>query len=324
MRTKLGEILTHFMQELRKNIRIEDPELKSRWETFKKELGSIYDILLANGNLRIHDPESGGIFRGHIQSRARNKEIWDKKFKGLLCSRENLNGEVGYSRAMFNRKFLDVKDSRVDSIGRMILVAYEAPLLRKITDKSNREIDSKYAKCDLIGLHNNSIAAIEVKVEPEHYTTYLPHALVESFAYGYYLNRHLQDNDISLINSEIQLCSDQFNFDINKYIGDSYNVEYFVAAPVDYFATYFFGGKKSKKWYELGIKEVLRIEEIILNSIPTKPKFGGYLTINQSKMDVVNSFDSKSNNCYPEFTESTFEVKKYSNIISIKNAIKTF
>jgi hypothetical protein len=224
---------------------------------------------------------------------------------------------------MFNRKFLDLKDSMGGSIGRMLLIAYEAPLLRKITDKLNREIDSKYAKCDLIGLHNNSIAAIEVKVEPELYTTYLPHALVESFAYGYYLNRHLQDNDISLINSEIQLCADQFNFDINKYIGDSYNIEYFVAAPVDYFATYFFGGEKSKKWYEFRIKEVLRIEEIILNSIPAKPKFGGYLTIDQSKMDVGNSLNSKFNNCYPEFTESNFEVKKYSNIISIKNAIET-
>jgi hypothetical protein len=322
MKTKLGEILTHFMQELRKNIRIEDHELKGRWETFKKELGSIYDILLANGNLRVHDPESGGIFRGHIQSRTQNKEIWDKKFKGLLCRKENLNGEVGYSRAMFNKKFLDVKNSMDDSTERMALIAYEAPLLRKITDKLNREIDSKFAKCDLIGLHNNSIAPIEVKVEPDLYSTYLPHALVESFAYGYYINRHLQDSNIGLINSEIHLCLDQFNFDINMHIGDSYNVEYFVAAPVDYFATYFLGGEKSQKWYELRINEVLRLEDILLNNKSTEPKFGGYLTIDQSKTDIVNGIDSQSNNCYPEFDKSTIAVKKYSDIVSIKNEIE--
>ncbi|MFC1882432.1 hypothetical protein ACFL2S_13175 [Thermodesulfobacteriota bacterium] len=66
MKPKLGEIITHFMQELRKNIRKEDPELKGRWDTFKKDLGSIYNLLMANSNLRIHDPESGGMFRGHM------------------------------------------------------------------------------------------------------------------------------------------------------------------------------------------------------------------------------------------------------------------
>ena len=309
------------MQELRKNINTEDPKLKDRWGILKKELSNIYDILSDSDNLRVHDPESGGILRGHIQSRTQNKEIWDKKFKGLLCSEENLNGEVGYSRAMFNAKFFDIKDSSKNSVERMLIVAYEAPLLRKKSDKSNREINSKFAKCDLIGLTNNNISAIEVKVEPEQYDTYLPHALVESFSYGYYLNRHLEDKDFRLINSEIELCSDQFNFDINQDIGDSYNVEYFVAAPIDYFTTYFIGGGKSKKWYELRVKEALRLEEILLNSAAAKPKFGGYLAINKCKTDVVNNSD-KVKYCYPEFTESTIEVKQYSNLMSLKNAIE--
>ena len=322
MKMKLCDILTHFMQELRKNIRKEDAELKGRWETFKKELSYIYDTLLTNGNLRIHDPETGGIFRGHIQSRKKNKEFWNKEFEGLLCRQENLNGEVGYSRAMFNRKFIDIEDTINDSTDTIIFLAYEAPLLRKISDKYNRKIDSKFAKCDLIGLHNNSIAAIEVKVEPELYTTYLPHALVESFAYGYYLNRHFRDNNTNLINSEIRLCLDQFNFDINMNRTDMYNVEYFVAAPVDYFSTYFHGGGKSQKWYDLRIKEVLRLEDVICNCKSAEPKFGGYLLIDQSKSDVVNGIDSKPNNCYPEFDSSTILVKKYLDIISIKNAVE--
>jgi hypothetical protein len=319
MNNKLGKIIERFMQGLRKNIRVEDPEIEKRWSFFKEELGVIYDALKAQNNLRIHDPITGGIFRGNVQSRIQHKEHWDPGFKGLLCHRKNLNGEVGYSRAIFNKKCFDVIDPMNRPAGRVAMVAYEAPLLRKKTDKLNREIDSKFAKCDLIGLFNNSLAAIEVKVEPEQYATYLPYALVESFAYGYYLNRHLRDGNSGAINSEMRFCLDQFNVGAITENLDELNVEYFVAAPVKYYATYLLGGEKSDKWYTLRIEEIRRIERLIFNHQPSDPQFGGYLAINRSQSDVAGGIDFKSGNCFPNFDQSPITVKQYSNFTAIKN-----
>lgn len=291
------------MQNLRKMREKEDPLLKENWIIFKENLDSIINELKANYNIRIHDSETGGVLRGHIPTRQQNKELWENqsKFVGLLCRKENLDSEVGYSRALFNNKNIEIEDKTNGYIQHIDLIAYESPLLRKKSDRINKDIDSKFAKCDLIGLYEDLLFAIEVKIEPEEYTTYLPHALVESFAYGYYLNNHVQFNNIPLFNSEIHLCLEQFHPNLIIQTQDSYQVKYIVAAPKNYFMTYFFGQNKSQEWYERRKNETMKIEKLLFNEKSTFPKFGGYLTIDKSHENVMNQFDSNSPNCFPRF-----------------------
>ena len=303
MKKTLSNNITKFMQNLRKMKERKDPLLKESWVTYKRNLDIIINELKENQNIRVHDSETGGVFRGPLSSRKQNKELWENpnKFVGLLCRVENLNGEVGYSRALFNQKNMDIENKKSGNIQRMNLLAYEAPLLRKQSDRLNIDIDSKFAKCDLIGLYDNYLYAVEVKIEPEEYSTYLPHAMVESFAYGYYLNKIIEEASIRLFNSEIRLCLKSFHPNLNILTQDSYQVEYIVAAPRGYFATYFYGKNKSQEWYRLRISEVMKIEKLFFNEGSSSPKFGGYLIMEKSHNDVIDKLNLKSKICLPNF-----------------------
>jgi len=291
------------MQDLRRQKDKEVALLQKKWKRTLKELDYIYEQLKIYNNLRIHDPETGGVLRGDVSSRKANKELWEEqiKFVSLLCSEENLNTEIGYSRALFNNKYIKIENKKNGDIQRMNLVAYEAPVVRKKSNKLNRDINSRFAQCDLIGQYNNYMIAIEVKIEPEKYGTYLPQALVESFAYGYFLNYHIQSDNTPLFKSEINLCLEQFHPNLNIQTHDSYQIEYIVAAPREYFMVYFTGNNKSQEWYKRRRIETRKIEELIFNKEPSFPKFGGYLVINKSHDDVIDQFNLKSKNCLPMF-----------------------
>jgi hypothetical protein len=311
------------MQNLRKMKGRGAPLLKESWVTYKRDLDSIINELKENQNIRVHDSETGGVLRGHSSSRKKNKELWDNqnKFVGLLCRVENLNGEVGYSRALFNQKNMAIEDKKSGNIQRMNLLAYEAPLLRKQSDGLNTDIDSKFAKCDLIGLYDNYLYAIEVKIKPEEYSTYLPHAMVESFAYGYYLNKIIEEESIRLFNSEIRLCLKSFHPNSNILAQDSYQVKYIVAAPRGYFARYFYGKNKSQEWYRLRISEVKKIEKLLFNEGSSSPKFSGYLIMENSHNDVIDKFNSKSKICLPNFNSPLSVASLYPDFSTLKSGL---
>ena len=203
----------------------------------------------------------------------------------------------------------------------MDLIAYEAPLLRKKSDRLNKDIDSKFAKCDLIGLFGNCLCAIEVKTEPEGYSTYLPHAMVESFAYGYFLNKIVQKENIRLFNSEIDLCLKNFHPNLNILTKGFYQVEYIVAAPKGYFTTYFYRKNKSEEWYRRRIRETKKIEELLFNEGSSSPKFGGYLIMENSHNDVIDKFNLKSKICLPNFDSPLSVASLYPDFSTLESGL---
>ena len=124
-----------------------------------------------------------------------------------------------------------------------------------------------------------------------------PHCM----GYGYFLNKIIEEESINLLNSEVRLCLESFHPNLNILTQDSYQVEYIVAAPRGYFATYFYGKNKSQEWYRLRISEVKKIEKLLFNEGSSSPKFGGYLIMEKSHNDVIDKFNLKSKICLPNF-----------------------
>ena len=298
---KLNTLIESFMQYLRKN-GINGPFLQNEWNKFQKGIEDIFFQLKRTDNLKLHHKKDGGILRGDIDTRKKEQEVWKHNvFSELSCLEENLKSEIGYTRALFNNQLIKIEIEGKKETKNLHLIAYEAPLLRKKCGKLNKNISNIFAKCDLIGLNNNSLFAIEVKTNPDNNSTFLPYALVASFAYGYYLNCHVQDDNLLQLNSEIQLCLEQFRRISKIKLYDSYKVKYIVAAPRSYYNSYFHGEKKNKKWYNLRLNETKKIESFLPKRNKSFPKFGGYLLIDKNSEDVVDQSNFDSQNCIPNF-----------------------
>lgn len=301
----LNGFIETFMKYLRNN-GPNDPFLQNEWDKFYENIEDILFQLKLKDNLRLHDKKTGGVLRGNISSRKDNQEVWTNHntFSELSCIEEKLKSEIGYSRALFNNQLIKIRIKGKEEIKNLNLIAYESPLIRKKKEWLNDNISNNFAICDLIGLLNNSLFAIEVKINPEGYSTCLSHALVESFAYGYYLNCHSQDKNLLQLNQEIRLCMEHFRKISNIKLYDSYKVKYIVAAPRSYYYSYFHGEKKNKKWYNLRVNETIKIESILPKGNRSFPKFGGYLLIDKNSEDVVNQSNLDPQNCIPNFNSS--------------------
>ena len=181
------------------------------------------------------------------------------------------------------------------------IVSYESPLVRKKTDRATFHVSRNFAKCDLVAIADDLIAAVEVKTEPDKYGTCLPHALIEALAYGYLLSFHIRKDDIGKLNDEIGLCVRHYRRQSGIREKVEYKVACYVAAPKRYFVEHFVASKKSKKWYDIRLSETRNIERVLTLPDFKHLSFRGYIVTSQSENDVfdMNKYDIQW--CIPEF-----------------------
>jgi hypothetical protein len=296
-------------------------------ELIKKiqQLDEIISRLYSSNNLRIYDPLEGGMLRGNIASRKNKLEHWNGKdeFVELFCNQNNLNREVGFSRAIFNERLIKFKVDKNDKTHELKFLSYESPLIRKKAKNLNNDIGNPFARCDLIALYKNSVAALEVKVDPYSNRTRLPFALLATFFYGHILNRISKEYNKTEFISEIAFCAKEFGLK-KYYLTDNFEIIYYIGAPKSYFYGYIIDKKEKPQRYfytQIWLSETRNIETAIYRLNEYFPKFGGYISFGQTENDVIDGGQSKIS--VPKLKNSKVQNSLYRSITELIEDYKT-
>lgn len=244
---------------------------------FKEEIENTLATLHDTNDLRVYDGSSGGVLRGPVDSRKKYEVDHDGKI--LVCCDydgyiEKNKYEVPYTRAIFNSGHLGVYR----------LISYESPLMRKATKNINPGISGRKISCDLIGINNNDICCIEVKVNPFNDSCRPSYALLEGFAYCICLNWILKNCYIDL-EKDIKLCCDSYQVSTSEYTPVK-QVKFSIAAPIDeYFFPYWKIDGKSEEWFRRRRVEIEAIERVIISDYGKM--FSGYIGLSTNTRDIM-------------------------------------
>ena len=196
---------------------------------------------------------------------------------------------------IFSHKVTVRSIDKNDKIHELKFLSYESPLIRKKVGNLNNDIGNPFARCDLIALYKINVSALEVKIEPYSISTRLPFALLESFFYGHILNRISKEYNKTEIISEIAFCAKEFG--LKKYnLTDYFEINYYVGAPKSYFFGYLIDKNDKLKKYlftQTWLSETKNIERAISRLNGIFPRFGGYIVIGKTEMDVKDKGQSK-------------------------------
>lgn len=272
---------------------------------YKAEIEKQLITLYLSSDLRIFDKDKGGILRGPVNSRKYEVQQNGKILIG--CDPKYIKDnklEVPYSRALFNSRNLGIYQ----------LIAYEAPLMRKLTKNANPEISGRQISCDLVGINKNEICCIEVKVQPFIEGCRPSYALLEGFAYCVCLNWLIRINPLDL-SQEIDLCCNSFDVKASNL---PEKVTFAIAAPIDdYFMPYWRMQGQSDEWFRRRKSETEVIESAIVNHF--QQYFAGYIAIaTPSNMIETKLVDGMSTCFISEGTNSNSTIvqpfaKKFNN-----------
>ena len=310
------------------------PALNAAINDFRTAITDTLDKLSNDDNLRIYDDNHGGVVRGPKRSRQRNHR--ENQNGVLLCNITKFNNchEVSYFRAVFN---LPRHSFNITTKTEVRLIGYESPLMRKVIDTSNPDINARTIACDLIGLtSDNQVLCIEGKVKPHGRATDIVYGLLESFAYGVCVEYFLSDeNRRASFEQEVQFCLRDFHGQaevLNSKV--KLPAAFSLAAPQKYFDQYFnptqTGTKKKPGNLIEQVKNQLIEAQQLLNAFHAigGPKWAGFMIMElpctSSSFDKQNerTFKEKSY-VEPHFKSEPFKVDLAWDISELRNLIGT-
>jgi|GEM_PF-4389895 hypothetical protein len=209
---------------------------------------------------RLHDPVRGGI-------------LWTE---GRTYDQPALVGcrsktEVTLTRAIFNSRPLRVATKTTKTPQKLILVSYEANLLRIVGGTSGDR--ARVVSCDLVGtIGGRKLVPIEVKCRPNDDTN-LDHALLEGLAYGLVLAEAVKSRvhrEKKELEEHLLIARHRFGAQGSGQLVKPSQVEFAVAAPAYYY----------KKQLSVSNKDVARRAAAIQDSLARrKCGFYGYIVL---------------------------------------------
>lgn len=310
------------------------PALNDAINGFRTAITDTLDKLSNDDNLRIYDDNHGGAVRGPKRSRQRNHR--ENQNGVLLCNITKFNNchEVSYFRAVFN---LPRHSFNITTKTEVRLIGYESPLMRKVIDTSNPDINARTIACDLIGLtSDNQVLCIEGKVKPHGRATDIVYGLLESFAYGVCVEYFLSDeNRRASFEQEVQFCLRDFHGQaevLNSKV--KLPAAFSLAAPQKYFDQYFnptqTGTKKKPGNLIEQVKNQLIEAQQLLNAFNAigGPKWAGFMIMELPC--TSSSFDKQNERTFkektyvePHFKSEPFKVDLAWDISELRNLIGT-
>ncbi len=310
------------------------PALNDAINGFRTAITDTLDKLSNDDNLRIYDDNHGGVVRGPKRSRQRNHR--ENQNGVLLCNITKFNNchEVSYFRAVFN---LPRHSFNITTKTEVRLIGYESPLMRKVIDTSNPDINARTIACDLIGLtSDNQVLCIEGKVKPHGRATDIVYGLLESFAYGVCVEYFLSDeNRRASFEQEVQFCLRDFHGQaevLNSKV--KLPAAFSLAAPQKYFDQYFnptqTGTKKKPGNLIEQVKNQLIEAQQLLNAFHAigGPKWAGFMIMELPC--TSSSFDKQNERTFkektyvePHFKSEPFKVDLAWDISELRNLIGT-
>lgn len=326
--------LSELIRKVRSEFKIRPSNLDTLIKVFKKAIVEKLDELYKAGNLRIYDDNHGGVVRGPKRSRQRNHR--ENQNGVLLCNITKFNNchEVSYFRAVFN---LPRHSFNITTKTEVRLIGYESPLMRKVIDTSNPDINARTIACDLIGLtSDNQVLCIEGKVKPHSRATDIVYGLLESFAYGVCVEYFLSDeNRRASFEQEVQFCLRDFHGQaevLNSKV--KLPAAFSLAAPQKYFDQYFnptqTGTKKKPGNLIEQVKNQLIEAQQLLNAFHAigGPKWAGFMIMElpctSSSLDKQNERTFKEKTYVePHFKSEPFKIDLAWDISELRNLIGT-
>ena len=310
------------------------PALNDAINGFRTAITDTLDKLSNDDTLRIYDDNHGGVVRGPKRSRQRNHR--ENQNGVLLCNITKFNNchEVSYFRAVFN---LPRHSFNITTKTEVRLIGYESPLMRKVIDTSNPDINARTIACDLIGLtSDNQVLCIEGKVKPHGRATDIVYGLLESFAYGVCVEYFLSDeNRRASFEQEVQFCLRDFHGQaevLNSKV--KLPAAFSLAAPQKYFDQYFnptqTGTKKKPGNLIEQVKNQLIEAQQLLNAFHAigGPKWAGFMIMELPC--TSSSFDKQNERTFkektyvePHFKSEPFKVDLAWDISELRNLIGT-
>lgn len=294
------------------------PALNDAINGFRTAITDTLDKLSNDDNLRIYDDNHGGVVRGPKRSRQRNHR--ENQNGILLCNITKFNNchEVSYFRAVFN---LPRHSFNITTKTEVRLIGYESPLMRKVIDTSNPDINARTIACDLIGLtSDNQVLCIEGKVKPHGRATDIVYGLLESFAYGVCVEYFLSDeNRRASFEQEVQFCLRDFHGQaevLNSKV--KLPAAFSLAAPRKYFDQYFNPPKTGTKKKHGNLIEQVENQLIDAKKLLKAfhdihaiggPKWAGFMIMEQPC--TGSSFDKQNERTYKEKTKEKTYVEPH-------------
>jgi hypothetical protein len=304
--------LSELIENLRKNL-TEDAVKKFRTEVVQK-----MESLSKCGNLRVHDSEKGGVLRGPKKRRSPTE---NSENGTILCQKQYLDSgklEVPYFRSLFN------SDDRKINVGDQVvgLVGYETPLMRKWDDSKNQDISRREVACDLVGITNNlEVLCIEGKVNPNRKATDIFFGILESYAYGICVDYLLSDKHRETFKKEIEVCINDFRTDLDINELTKLKAAFALAAPVEYFQTYFDPQSRKKKSFGELVEEASKLLRFLRNQ--HNPNWYGFMVISAPCHSSIkhegDRLIGKKSYIEPFFNEKPVSISLFDNVGDVGN-----
>lgn len=275
-------VLAGAIKAVRKHMQGGDGLLKK----FLDDMEAIRSKLQREGNLLIHDPGKGGVLRGNYPTRTYElpKPTDARQIASPRADMGDMPKETAFSRAVFNLPGHVLRVREGDRVRDVRLVAYEAPLLRKAHSDGNDGLSDRAVRCDLVGVVDDEIWAIEVKTHVSD-STDIAYGMLEAYAYGHLLAKHMGSRDFA---KELDLCRRHFHPGVPA-LPDPKRVRCFVGAPRSYINQYL--GKGPDMTEEKARRRLVeaRVVELLMNHSTRKtPQWGGFIVFDHGPAKLVS------------------------------------
>ncbi len=239
---------------------------------FMDELSNEYGQLLSSPGFLYRHQSRGGIF----SPENRAYEVPSKS--GCLATYSPAqNTEAKYLRDIFNNKILVTSDYR-NPLDRIYLFAYEAPLMRVVSEKQFR----LRVSADLVGVNDNDeLIVIETKLPGG---DSLDSAILQCFGYAFILIKHLMGahrNDVIEHAKESLVKFHVLDKTAHK-IQKCSKIKYMVVAPSSYFAE----NTSDIETLSRARNLIAELERLSTPQGSTEPVFGGFAVVENIHLTI--------------------------------------